>query len=526
MKRTIFFIIAVCLLLAGCSVIRQTDETGEPVPVSVIDLPSDEQPYRVQKGAVYFYNKTSDTLSAEIRNLVIGQDENPARAAVEALLEGPSEGSGFVAVAPESMELDFIEFTGSVANVYLKYTGEELEPLQKYTLELAVTNTVTDILGAKYVCIFYNEEYTGFSGANSAPLEKHSGSVQEAYNQTSAKYIGALEPQTTPGEGQPADGQPAEEPQPTTDEQEPSTDGQNSTADESDELIQVNKTTDIQTVLYFVSYEGGFILPEVRNITYTDDNYAEVIFRELMAGPTDTTTMRSLLPSGLELLSPPIISDDKIKISLSKLPSVDDFDDEGYEASYAALSYTLTGFLPGITSIDITVLGQPISDFDDSYKLANGMQRSDYHGFIGSSAPIYFTDKNSDLLLVVQHSMEQASTWSAKQRILEILRGPLSSDTASAWPVITTGVTQDDILSVQTYNDTVYVNLSQNFKEACDDLSAKNEMLLVYSIVNTLTSMDGINKVQFLIEGEQIDELSGTLCMSDPFLKNYDIIKE
>ena len=216
--------IAVCFLMAGCSVIRQTDETGESVPVSVIDLPSDEQPYRVQKGAVYFYNKTSDTLSAEIRNLVIGQDENPARAAVEALLEGPSEGSGFVAVAPEGMELDFIEFTGSVANVYLKYSGEDLEPLQKYTLELAVTNTVTDILGAKYVCIFYNEEYTGFSGANSAPLEKHSGSVQEAYNQTSAKYIGALEPQATPQDEQPADEQSADEPQPT-DEPEATTAG-------------------------------------------------------------------------------------------------------------------------------------------------------------------------------------------------------------------------------------------------------------------------------------------------------------
>ena len=213
------------------------------------------------------------------------------------------------------------------------------------------------------------------------------------------------------------DEQPADEPQ-QTDGQEPTAEeGQTDTAGESDELIQANKTTDMQTVLYFVSYEGGFILPEVRSITYTEDNYAEVIFRELMAGPTDTTTMRSLLPAGLELLSPPVISEDRISLSLNKLPSVDDFEDEGYEASYAALAYTITGFLPGITSIDITVLGQPITDFDDSYKLTNGMQRSDYHGFIGSSAPIYFTDKNSDLLLVVQHSMEQASTWSAKQRV-------------------------------------------------------------------------------------------------------------
>ena len=170
--------------MAGCSVIRQADETGEPVPVSVIDLPTDEQPYRVQKGAVYFYNKTSDTLSAEIRNLVIGQDENPARAAVEALLEGPAEGSGFVAVAPEGMELDFIEFTGSVANVYLKYTGEDLEPLQKYTLELAVTNTVTQIYSEQNMyAYFITMNIQGFQ----EPTEHRWRNIPEAYRKRTAR---------------------------------------------------------------------------------------------------------------------------------------------------------------------------------------------------------------------------------------------------------------------------------------------------------------------------------------------------
>lgn len=505
--------ISVCLLFAGCSVIRDTGETGDKVPVTSIDLPSDEQPFRVQKGAVYFYNKASDTLTAEIRSLVIGQDENPAKAAVDALLQGPSEQSGLVAVAPQEMKLSFIEFTGNVANVYLTYDGEVMEPLQKYILELAVTNTVTDILGAKYVCMFYNGVYDGFSGAVSSPLEKHTGNITEAYNQTSAKYIGALEPGTTEVPLQ------TDTPLPT--------DALNQTDDTlSDTQSTLPKTTEMQAVLYYVSYEGGFILPEVRSLSFTDDNYAEVLFRELLAGPTDASSMKSVMPSGLELLTPPTIEGDSIKISLNKLPSVDDFADEDYLASYTALVYTFTGFLPGIKNIDITVLGQPITDFDNSAKLTNGMQRSDYYGFIGSSAPIYFTDKNSDLLLMVRRSMEQESTWSAKQRVLEILRGPLSSDTASAWPVIPTGITPDDILSVQTYDDTVFVNLSQNFKEACTGLSSKNEMLLVYSIVNTLTSMDGINKVQFLIEAEQTDTLSGTLNIADPFLKNYDIIKQ
>jgi spore germination protein GerM len=50
-------------------------------------------------------------------------------------------------------------------------------------------------------------------------------------------------------------------------------------------------------------------------------------------------------------------------------------------------------------------------------------------------------------------------------------------------------------------------------------------MLLVYAIVNTVTAMDGINKAQFLVEGAQTDTLGGHLCISDPFLRNYGIIK-
>ena len=47
----------------------------------------------------------------------------------------------------------------------------------------------------------------------------------------------------------------------------------------------------------------------------------------------------------------------------------------------------------------------------------------------------------------------------------------------------------------------------RTFKDACAGLSAKNEMRLVFSIVNTITAIDGINKVQFLVEGQQTMEL-------------------
>ena len=87
------------------------------------------------------------------------------------------------------------------------------------------------------------------------------------------------------------------------------------------------------------------------------------------------------------------------------------------------------------------------------------------------------------------------------------------------------GVTADDIPSVDVYGDTAYVNLSARFKEACAGMTAQSEMLLVYSIVNTITAMDGISKVQFTVDGRQVDKLAGYLCLADPLLRNYGIIK-
>jgi len=509
MKKIVICIVSVCLLFSGCGVIKEADEIGKAVPVSKIELQESESRFRVQKSAVYFYNESSDTLTAEIRNLIIGQDENPAKAAIEQLLEGPQEQSELLGVAPEGMRLDFIEFSRNIANVYLTYYGEQIEAEQKYTLELAIANTVTDILGATYVSVFYNGVFAGFSGSVSAPLEKQTGSISDAWAQASAKYIAVPEVEELP----------EELPVPTL--------TQDPVEEESEQIDLSPAENDILTVLYFVSEEGGYILPEVRSITYIDENYIESLIEELKKGPTDIEAMKNLLSPDIELLSPPLISQDtgRVALNFSELPTIDAFSDEEHALSYAALIYTITGFVPSVSSIDLSVLNQPITDFDESVRLIDGMQREDYIGFIGSSAPVYFTDKNSDLLLLVQRSMEQNSTWSAKERVFEILKGPLSGDTASAWPVMPSGVTQEDILSVGTYENTLNIDISQHFVDACEGMSPKNEMLLVYSIVNTLTDMDGIIKVQFLVEGKQTDTLAGTICLSDPFLKNYGIIK-
>jgi len=512
MKRIVAALLAACLLLSGCGVIRETDETGPYVSTSVLDLSANEDTGRVVTSAVYFYNATTDMLTAEPRRLVIKTDTNPAKVAVEALLAGPSSSSGLNSVAPAGMTLDSIEFSREVANVYLLYDGQAMEQYDQYILELAIANTVTDILGATYIYVFLNGMQAGFKGGLRAPLKKQTVSVTEALQSAEAKY---------------AAGQTLLTDVPSADEAQPTATPAVTGTDEIPlEEPYVPATMELQTVLYYISADGGYLLPEVHTVKYTQGKVVETLIAELKKTPNNSTLMKSPLPEDLTVTgSLTTLEDGTRTLTLDFSERIDSGADE-VVLSYASIIYTLTGFIPGVKEVELNVAGNPITSIGAMDNLGDGIQRSDFVGYIGSSALLYFDDSNSDLLLSVSRSMEQGKTWSARARVLELLRGPLKGDGNDVLPVMPPGVADADILSVDVYGDTAYVNLSQNFKNACAGMTAKTEMLLVYAIVNTITAMDGISKVQFLVEGKQTQTLAGTLCLADPFLKNYGLIKD
>ena len=80
------------------------------------------------------------------------------------------------------MTLDFIEFSNGVANVYLNNDGLPMPKNEQYIMELAIGNTVSDLLGTAAVNIFYNGLRQGFQGYPSAPLKKQTGRVITSYS--------------------------------------------------------------------------------------------------------------------------------------------------------------------------------------------------------------------------------------------------------------------------------------------------------------------------------------------------------
>jgi hypothetical protein len=264
--------------------------------------------------------------------------------------------------------------------------------------------------------------------------------------------------------------------------------------------------------------------------TGTGDNtasYVSAIIDELKKGPNNTAVMKSPLMSGATLIGDPVVvtNDDltfDIELHFNSPPSGSVYTgSKDMLLSYAAMVYSITGLVPNVREVRFFTGDTPLETGNGS----DGAKRSDFFGYVGSSAPLYFQYANSGLLLEVSRSMEQSKIWSALERVRALMRGPQTGDGTNVTTIQYTGMTQDGILSVKVAGDTAYVNLSEDFKAACEGLSAKNEMLLVYAIVNTVTAMDGINKVQFLVDGEQTDSLAGHLCISDPFFRNYGIIK-
>lgn len=68
--------------------------------------------------------------------------------------------------------------------------------------------------------------------------------------------------------------------------------------------------------------------------------------------------------------------------------------------------------------------------------------------------------------------------------------------------------------------------LCKSFQGVYEEKSNVPEKLTIYSIVNSLTEVNTVNKVQFLIEGEKINEYNGDMDFSKTFERNNELIRK
>lgn len=132
---------------------------------------------------------------------------------------------------------------------------------------------------------------------------------------------------------------------------------------------------------------------------------------------------------------------------------------------------------------------------------------------------LYFPDRGKQYLVresrVIEHTTEQRE----KLVLEELIKGPEDLEKGTVIPPAT------KLYSVTTKNGTAYVNLSSEFKTDLP-VGNNNEILAVYSIVNSLTNLKGINKVQIRIEGYKDGFLQKYMPLDYVYKQNLKLINE
>ena len=94
--------------------------------------------------------------------------------------------------------------------------------------------------------------------------------------------------------------------------------------------------------------------------------------------------------------------------------------------------------------------------------------------------------------------------------LTELIKGPVDENLKPTVPPET------KVLDLKVLDGVCYVDLSSDFVTKHSG-GTSEELLTIYSIVNSLTSIEGIDKVQFLIEGEKQTTFKGGVDFSIQF---------
>jgi len=132
---------------------------------------------------------------------------------------------------------------------------------------------------------------------------------------------------------------------------------------------------------------------------------------------------------------------------------------------------------------------------------------------------LYFGDSESAMLRKEKRSVSLREVLSDSSRtiLLELMKGPTEKN---LFPVIPAGT---KLLSVNKEGDTVTVNFSKEFKDNHKGGSA-GETITIYSIVDSLTEIKDVEKVQFMIEGKIEKEFKGHYEFNKPFVRDERLI--
>lgn len=276
-------------------------------------------------------------------------------------------------------------------------------------------------------------------------------------------------------------------------------------------------------MIYYVNKEGTRVVSE-EYMTQTDDK--EALLQEVIGLLRDTGEQPeylSPLPASYQnyLLHEGRMNLDFDAAYLDQEPLVE-------VLCRAAVVRTLTQ-IEGIDTITYSVQNETLTD---AVGIPVGVMAADsfidnagreINAYAETDFSLYFANEAGNALTKVKRSVVYNSNISMERQVVEeLIKGPQTggeNGDEAGYPTINPSV---KILSVTLKDRVCYVNLSKEFLTPVYDVTSQT---VIYSIVNSLVELSGVNKVQISIEGETDVTYRDSVSLAAQFERNLDLVE-
>lgn len=277
--------------------------------------------------------------------------------------------------------------------------------------------------------------------------------------------------------------------------------------------------------IYYVNKEGTCVVSE-EYVTDTSAENKEELLQEFIRLLQDTAERPEYLSPLAEFYQGYALNEGQINLDFNENYTKQDAIVE--VLCRAAIVRTVTQ-IDGIDTVTFSVQGEALLD---AIGIPVGAMTADsfidnagteINAYVDTEFRLYFANETGDALKEVSRNVIYNSNISMEQQVVEqLIKGPLENDVAengAVFPTVNPSVT---ILSVTVRDRVCYVNLSEEFLTPVSNVTSQTAL---YSLVNSLVELPGVNKVQISIDGNTDVTFRDSVSLTTMFERNLDILE-
>lgn len=276
-----------------------------------------------------------------------------------------------------------------------------------------------------------------------------------------------------------------------------------------------------ENYVYYIDKNMTKIVPKEYEIKATEEvGMIEELLEQLKRNTVDVEVTKAI-PEGVSLED--FTYGDGV-VTLSFNAEYNSMNKAQEVLSRAAIVLTLSQ-LDCVSYVSFFAGGQPVADSNG--EAIGNMQASDFADNLNShkevyntdAFAIYFANQSGEQLVKYEFEAEYGSDTSKEQVILnKLIEGPAEEE--GYCRTISSNV---EVVNVVTMNNVCYVTFGENF---LTEPASVSDELLIYSIVNSLSEVPYIHKVQISVNGKTDAVYHGKISLTEAFTRNLDYVEK